>query len=346
MTFTEADDQYFLHQLPRTFDHVVDSAPQFSDRCFFNILSPDAEFIAVTGLGMYPNTQHSHAYAKLSLGDGRHWDIDGIRKVTTDRHDLHAGPIRITCVEPLKRWKLELGPNDSGLEWELEFEARAPLWQLNPLTLRSRGRVLADMQHIKQPGSYTGRITLHGEELPFTTLVGGRDRSIGIRDNMNIDFWVWYEAVFDDFAIEAWVIEDTTGGVSYVDGGITYNDGRQSKSFVKVEHDVVFDGQRRRQTSSTCTFTDEDGTSHTVTGTAANENAIIYYVPGHPEAVKAKGYTHYAWDGKDAAELDRVEASTISTDQFLRYDYDGKVGHGVFELFVAGRRYPRYSNWG
>ena len=345
MTFTASDDQYFLHQLPRTFDHVVDSSPQFSDRCFFNIVSPDAGFIAVTGLGMYPNTQHGHAYAKLSLPDGRHWDIDGVRKVTVDRSDLHAGPIRITCLEPLKRWKLELGPNDSGLEWELYFDARAPLVQFNPLTLRSRGRVLADMQHIKQPGDYTGWIKLHGEEIAFTTLLGGRDRSIGVRDNLNIDFWVWYEAVFEDRAIEAWVIEDTRGNVSFVDGGITFNDGRPPKRFVRFEHDVTHDGTRRRQLGATCTFTDEDGETHVVTGTAPSGDAIIYYVPQHPGRTEADGYSHFTWDGKDAEHLDQVESNAISTDQFMRYEYNGMVGHGIFEMFVAGRRYPRYANW-
>ena len=295
---------------------------------------------------MYPNTQHAHAYAKLSLADGRHWEIDGARKVTTDRADLHAGPIRITCIEPLKKWKLELGPNDSGLEWELYFDARAPLWQLDPLTLRSRGRTLADMQHIKQPGDYSGWIKLDGEEIPFDLLIGGRDRSIGIRDNLNIDFWVWYEAVFEDRAIEAWVLEDTFGNTSYVDGGITFNDGRQSKRFVRFQHDVTFDGTRRRALATECIFTDEDGETHRVTSTAPSNDAIIYYVPQHPGRTEAKGYSHFQWDGRDTAYLDEVESRTISADQYMRYEYDGMVGHGIFELFVAGRRYPRYSNWG
>ena len=66
----------------------------------------------------------------------------------------------------------------------------------------------------------------------------------------------------------------------------------------------------------------------------------------HPERTQAEGYSHYAWDGTDLDHLDRVESNAISTDQYMRYELDGMVGHGIFETFVAGRRYPRYSSWG
>ena len=41
MPFSASDDQYFVHQLPRTFDHVNDSERSWSDRCYFNAATPD-----------------------------------------------------------------------------------------------------------------------------------------------------------------------------------------------------------------------------------------------------------------------------------------------------------------
>lgn len=345
MPFGANDDQYFLHQVPRTFDHVSDSEPSWSDRCYFNALLPDG-LLLVTGFGNHPNTQHAHGYAKLSLADGRHWDIDAVRKCTTDRADLYAGPMRWTCVEPLERWTLELGPNDSGIEWELHYQSRAPLWELTPINIRKRGRVLADMQHIKQPGDYTGWIKIDGEEIAIDGLLGGRDRTFGLRDSMKIDFWVWFEAVFEDRAIEAWVIESSDGTVLYVDGGITFNDGRQSKRFVKFQHDVTYDGDRRRAVAVNCVFVDEDGETFHVKGSAEHLNAIVYYVPMHRARTEADGYSHFAWDGTDLDYLTEVESNTISSDQAMRYETDGMIGHGVFEHLVAGYRYPRYPNWG
>jgi len=122
-------DEYFIHQLPRTFDQVSDSEKSWSDRCYFNVHSPDGAMLLVCGYGNNPNSQSVAGYAKLSLADGRHWDLDVFRRCTTDRGDLHAGPMRLTCVEPLQRWKLELAPNPSGLEWELYYESRAPMWE-------------------------------------------------------------------------------------------------------------------------------------------------------------------------------------------------------------------------
>ncbi len=56
------------------------------------------------------------------------------------------------------------------------------------------------------------------------------------------------EAVFEDRAIEAWVFEAADGTVQYVDGGFTFDDGTQSKRFTKFEHDIQFDGDRKRPT--------------------------------------------------------------------------------------------------
>ena len=39
-------DEQFVHQLPRTLDHVHDSEPSWSDRCYFNVHAPDALAVA------------------------------------------------------------------------------------------------------------------------------------------------------------------------------------------------------------------------------------------------------------------------------------------------------------
>jgi hypothetical protein len=30
----------------------------------------------------------------------------------------------------------------------------------------------------------------------------------------------------------------------------------------------------------------------------------------------------------------------------MRFEMDGMVGRGIFELLMMGERYPRYPNWG
>ena len=61
--------------------------------------------------------------------------------------------MRWTCVEPLKKWRLDVEPNESGIEWELYYEPTAPMWELLPMKVRDKdGQMLADMYHMKEPG--------------------------------------------------------------------------------------------------------------------------------------------------------------------------------------------------
>ena len=102
------------------------------------------------------------------------------------------------------------------------------------------------MYHMKETGRWTGWVQIDGERIPVDGFHGGRDRTFGVRVADEINFWLWLDAGFEDRAIEAWVIESHDGTVQYVDGGITHVDGTLSKRFVKIEHDVEFDGDRKR----------------------------------------------------------------------------------------------------
>jgi hypothetical protein len=338
-------DEYFVHQLPSTLDQVHDSDPSWSDRCYFNAHAPDDSLLLVTGYGNNPNQERAHGYAKVTLADGRHWDLDVHRKCTTDRGDLFAGPMRWTCVEPLQRWKLEVAPNDSGIEWQLHYESKAPMWELLPLRIRKRGRTLADMHHIKQPGRYTGWVSVDGERFEIEGWTGGRDRTFGVRVSEQVDFWLWFEAVFDDRAIEAWVFESADGTVQYVDGGFTFDDGRLSKRFTRFEHDIRFDGERKRPAHADIVFTDEVGDRFRVSADAAHQDVNVYYGVALPNQVIGNGMMHSRWNSANADELATAEAGALSMDQLMRFECDGLVGSGIFELFVMGDSYMRYPNW-
>ncbi len=339
-------DEYFIHQLPRPFDHVHDSERSWSDRCYFNVHAPDGTMLLATGYGNNPNTQSAMGYAKVALADGRHWDLDASRRCTSDRGDLYAGPMRWSCVEPLRRWKLELDPNSSGIEWELEYQSRAPLWELLPIHVRKNGRVVADMHHIKQPATYTGWVQIDGQRISVDGFDGGRDRTFGVRVADQVDFWLWFEANFEDRSIEAWVWESAEGTVQYVDGGFTFVDGSASKRFIKFEHDVTFDGERKRPSHAEIVFTDEDGEKFHVTADAEHQQVDVYY--GMPLATRQQhdSLGYYAWTSADPAQLQQVESGAVSMDQLMRFNLNGMRGHGIFELLMMGDRYQRYPNWG
>ena len=110
-----AADESFTHQWPRPFDEVHHPHGSWSDRCYFFAHSPDGSLLVTNGYGNNPNQRSALGYGKVALADGRHWDLTAGRRVTgADRDDLCAGPMRWTCVEPLKHWLLELGPERLG----------------------------------------------------------------------------------------------------------------------------------------------------------------------------------------------------------------------------------------
>jgi hypothetical protein len=346
-----AADESFNHQLPITFDRVHDTDPTWSDRCYFFAASPDGTMLLASGYGNNPNTASGLGYVKVSLADGRHWDLLSGRPVAAgDRGELCAGPMRWTCVEPLKKWRLDLEPNKSGIEWELYYQPTAPMWELLPMKVRgAAGQLLADMYHMKEPGRWSGWVAIDGERVVVDGFHGGRDRTFGVRVSDQIDFWLWLDAGFDDHAIEAWIIESYDGTVQYVDGGITRSDGTLSRRFVKIEHDVEFDGDRKRPARAVLVFTDEEGKTYRVTADAPHQEVNAYY--GLPmahcqyEDLGGGYFIHFRWDSTDSGQLSETEGKSMALDQLMRFERDGQKGWGVFELLMGGQGYRRYPNW-
>jgi hypothetical protein len=346
-----AADERFTHQLPRPFDTVHSSDGSWSDRCYFFAHSPDGSVLITTGYGNNPNQGSSAGYGKVALADGRHWDLMVGRNITAaDRGDLHAGPMRWTCLEPLKRWKLELGPNSSGIEWELEYQPVGPMWELLPMHVVVDERVIVDMYHIKQPGRVSGWVQVEGERIPIDGFHGGRDRTFGVRVADQIDFWVWFDVGFEDRAFEGWVIETRDGKVQYADGGISHFDGRLSKRFVKIEHEIEFDGDLKRPARAVLVFTDEDGETFRLTGDSPEQHVNANY--GHPlpnlqveDLGGGEYFGFFPWNSSDHEQLVALESKTISHDQLMRFTQDGDEGWGIFEILSGGLGYARYPNW-
>lgn len=344
-------DESFTHQWPRPFDAVHHPDGSWSDRCYFFAHSPDGSLLLTNGYGNNPNQRSALGYGKVALADGRHWDLTVGRPVIgADRADLYAGPMRWTCVEPLKHWKLELGPNGSGIEWELHYRPRAPMWELLPMNISVDGRLIVDMYHMKETGTWHGWVRIDGERFSVDGFHGGRDRTFGVRVADEIDFWLWLDIGFEDRAIQAWVIESRDGTVQYVDGGITHVDGTLSKRFVRIDHNVEFDGDRKRPARAALVFTDEDGETYRVTADAPHQEVNAYYGQPLPafsfeDLGEGEFFLHFPWNSTDGEQLAQLEQGSMSIDQLMRFDLEGMPGHGIFEILSGGEGYSRYTNW-
>ena len=61
-------DEFPIHQLPLSFEHVGSSDRNFYDRCYFNAHDRTGQVFMATGLGVYPNLGVIDAYAIVRRG--------------------------------------------------------------------------------------------------------------------------------------------------------------------------------------------------------------------------------------------------------------------------------------
>ena len=251
-----------------------------------------------------------------------------------------------TCVEPLKHWRLEMRPNPSGLSWEIDYTVRAPLWEFLPMVIRDRGTTIVDMQHIQQAGTYRGWIEFEGQRIEIDDWHGSRDRTFGIRRSDKLDFWIWFSAQFEDRAMHAYLWEDSNGTVQFMDGGFCHVDGGLSERLVRLVHDVKFDGSLKRMASASLLFVDANGKEYPVQATTSHPETNVYYGYPDPENTQREGALSWdIWDATDPSRLQSVEQRALSIDQVMRYEHEGMVGHGIFEIFASRRGPSRYPNW-
>ncbi|MFQ5380268.1 MAG: hypothetical protein ACE5EF_01415 [Dehalococcoidia bacterium] len=337
-------DEYLIHQLPTTIDHVGDGDPNWTDRFFFGCHPLDGRLLLTTGYGVSPNQQIGAGYARLALADGRHWDVSARRNCSEDRQEAFAGPLRFTVLEPRERWRLECGPNPSGLEFDLEFQQRLPLYEFKPAFHRRHGRVVLNQQHMQQAGGYQGWIRTNEETLTVDGFHGVRDRSWGVRNHGEIDMWLWCAAQFEDRAVAAWLLENSDGHPVYVDGCLSGPDGPLSAAFVKLDHHLRFDGDLKRETGGEFVFLDEDGRRFELKAVADHPAVNVYH--GAMLSPATEPVQGQQWDETDLETLRKVEARAPVSDQLMRYELDGAIGYGVLELWVSGDGYRPYEpNW-
>ncbi|MEZ5165006.1 MAG: hypothetical protein R2695_00445 [Acidimicrobiales bacterium] len=348
MPYSAADER-FSHQYSRPFDEVHLPDGSWSDRCYFFAHSPDGDLLVTNGYGNNPNQRRAHGYGKVARADGR--PLGPIRCtgcVGADRDDLQAGPMRWTCVEPLKHWHLELPANGSGVAWDMHYEPRAPMWELLPMSLELDGRTILDMYHMKESGIWRGWVDIDGERVSVDGWPGGRDRTFGVRVADEIDWWIWLDIGFADRAIQAWVIEAHDGTVHYVDGGVTtptapFRSG-SSASSIGSSSTATASGRPASARLHRRGRRHAAGDRH---GAASGRRRLLRppdegFTLNRWATVRC---SCAAWDSSDPEVLATVESQSMSIDQLMRFETDGMVGHGIFEILSGGAGHGRYPNW-
>ena len=100
---------------------------RFFDRFVFNLHPTDATAPSVLiGLGIYPPKDTVDGFVILVTETEQRNVRFSTELSATD--GASAGPFAWQVVEPMKTWRLVVGPNPTGLELDVTWRARAPAW--------------------------------------------------------------------------------------------------------------------------------------------------------------------------------------------------------------------------
>jgi hypothetical protein len=355
MTVTSWDD-YPVHQSANWIAHPATSDRNFYDRYYFNAFDTGGDWIAIMGLGQYPNLGVTDAFVTVRVGEEQH--VVRSSRPLGDRSDISVGPLRIEVIEPLKRLRFVVEPTEHSVAMDLTWEGAGPAVAEPNQFIRHGSRVMFDTQRLAQMGSWSGTLNVGGRDLnvdPGTTW-GSRDRSWGVRpvgekepdgirqgaNVMGGGMWSYFPMRFDDHSIYYICSERADGVRTLEQAERVWLDGR-IEELGRTEHAHTFVPGIRLLAGSTISFPDA-GFEIRATPLLPNFLAVGTGYGLEPD------WRHGMYQGPDVVtqgivyqvpEIQQLGAYAV-VDNSARFEYDGHVGYGLYEHSFSGAM-PRYG---
>ena len=216
-------DDYLIHQMAGSINKVESEDLHWFDRMYFGIGDPGGSLVLNTGLGTYPNAQVMDGFACVSQGTMQR-NIRFSRRLQNDRADMWIGPLTLEVLEPLRRWSLELGKNDYGIDFSLEFQARSSPYMIRDIVVPLPEQGTMASSHFTQLGRYSGWVAVDGNKLAVDGWGCIRDRSWGLRPPLGTGCYWWHHMPFSDRCITL-IAAELDGLPMFCDGAILYDNG-------------------------------------------------------------------------------------------------------------------------
>ena len=354
-------DDYPIHQTPEPIAHAASSDRNVYDRYWFNGYAEDGEFYFGVAMGLYPNRGILDCGFSIAR-DGEQHAFHGSRRAPAEPTETEVGPFAIEVLEPMRRARVTLEPNETGIECDLVFSARTAGIEEGRQTLRAGTRPTYDVTRFAQLGRWEGEIRYAGKSVRIepTRVYGTKDRSWGIRGvgerevggaplrRMPQFFFLWAPLHWADRCTHFGVFENEHGHAWHQDGAIVpaYESpdripGVEDPGIVRmasVEHQLVYEKGTRRARSAEITLVEPSGARHAI----ELEPLLCFRMKGigysHPE------WGHGVWKGELAIggeswrmdELDPMAMENQHLQQVMRARAGDEQGIGVLEQIAIG----------
>jgi hypothetical protein len=174
-------DDYPFHQAISPVDIPASSDPHFNDGYWFSFYAPGV--YGFCGLRVHPNSNVMDGYAGV-VWEGEQRNVRFSRALRPRANELAAGPFRLEIEEPMVHQRLVLGPNETGVEFDVRVRTSGPMTFEEPHVQFRHGVVLNDLLRYSGCTRVDGTLVVDGREVRVDDWFGARDHSWGIRSTM------------------------------------------------------------------------------------------------------------------------------------------------------------------
>jgi hypothetical protein len=354
-------DDYPIHQTPEPIAHPASSDRNVYDRYWFNGYAEDGEFYFGIGAAIYPNRGILDCGFSI-VRDGEQHAFHASRRLPQEPTQVEVGPFRIEIADPMRRLRVVLAPNETGIECDLAFAARTAAVREGRQTLRRGGRVVMDVTRFAQFGRWQGHIRTAGSELRVDAarVHGTKDRSWGIRPLGEPEaggapqpvspqvFFLWAPIHWRDRCTHFGLFEDAEGFAWHRDAAIlpAYDspdvipgsEDPGERRFAGCEHEIEYVPGTRRARRARIALVEKSGEKHEID----LETLLCFRMKGigylHPS------WGHGLWKGELAiggeswrcADLAPLALENQHIQQVVRARMGREQGVGVLEQLCFG----------
>ena len=358
-------DDFPIHQTPEPVAHPVTSDRNVYDRTWFNGYAPDGSYYFGVGMAVYPHRGVMDcAFSVVQPGLRQHC-FYGSRRAPVERTEMDVGPFRIEVIEPMRKTRVILDDNESGVTCDLTFSARTASIQEGRQILWSGTRRMMDATRFDQFGRWQGEVH-HPEgsiKVEESICHGTKDRSWGVRGvgepeaggapNLpNGICFVWAPLFWEDHVSHA-IFFDGQRGEPLVREGLEaplyaaeadipgVEDGRVDRKLTARHRIEYHEGTRLAKRAEIDLVNLDDGIR-----TITLEPKLTFMMKGlgygHPE------WRQGAWKGElatghesfDTRQLDHESPENLHTQQVVSASDGKREGVGVLEQIVFGPYEP------
>ncbi len=359
-------DDYPIHQTPEPIAHVASSDRNAYDRTWFNGYSTNVESYFGIGMAVYPHRGILDCAFSVVEKGGRQHSFFGSRRAPIERTEMRVGPFRLEVIEPLRRTRVILDDNTSGLACDLLFSSRTAAIQEARQTLWSGARRTMDATRFDQFGRWSGVVRHPDGEfnVDHDTWRGTKDRSWGVRGVGEPEtggapakgrsaFFLWAPLVWDDHISHAIFFDGPTGEPLVREGieaplypseaEIPDVADATDTRMATAAHRVTYHPGTRLASSAEIDLIRHGGATRTISLAPVLTFHMKGLGYGHPHWRQGmwKGELEIGSESFDPSGLDPLAPENLHVQQVVRAsDGDGRTGVGVLEQAVVGPYSP------